>query len=128
MGFSTNTTWGPVEEVGFDLFCFPAADHELEGEPQGFYLDSPVSWRVKLRRSAGKAPLSQARGSLVTMAVPTVTVQTKLADVAMGVCPSPQKHLLTLQVSWKKVVFSEKTAGYVSSCLGQALRLLLSFP
>ena len=58
----------------FYHLCFLAAHHELDGECQGLYLDSPVGWRVTVQSSTGEPPLSQAGGSL--------TVKANLADVA----------------------------------------------
>lgn len=89
----------------FYHLCFLAADHELDGECQGLYLDSPVGWRVTVQSSTGEPPLSQAGGSL--------TVKANLADVAGVMCPSPWEHpFMMLQAFWKRMT-SEKTAKYL---------------
>lgn len=85
-------------EVGFHPFCFLAADHELDREFQGFYLDSPVGWRVKVQSSTGEPPLSRAWGSLIAASITPVTVKANLADVAGAMGPSLGEHpFMTLQ-------------------------------
>jgi len=91
--------------LAFYHFYFLAADHKLDGECQGLYLDSPVGWRVKVQSSTGEPPLSQAWGGLA--------VKANLADVAGVVCPRPWEHpLMMLQAFWKRMT-SEKTAKYL---------------
>lgn len=103
-------TWVSVEEVVFYLFCFLAADHELDREFQGYFLFSPAGWRVKLRRNTGE-PFLSPHGAVWLQHPSPHWLSRPSGWHGWSKCPPPWKHLFLIPpASRKRVAFSEKRA------------------